>query len=128
MPYQVRGARPGAAFMTIACTRSAIARSESDISAIFASTTSSPSASFSVSFNAARSSVLSFLLICLLSLVRRPLRTLCWWLASVAAFGAGVAIFDDLVYGGPLTTGYSPARSRSPSARSGRTCGSCPRT
>jgi hypothetical protein len=31
---------------------------------------------------------------------------LCWWLASVAIFGAGVAIFDDLVYGGPLTTGY----------------------
>jgi hypothetical protein len=37
-----------------------------------------------------------------------PLRTLCWWLASVAAFGAGVAAFDDLVYGGPLTTGYRP--------------------
>jgi hypothetical protein len=40
--------------------------------------------------------------------VRLPLRTLCWWLASVAVFGAGVAIFDDLVYGGPLTTGYRP--------------------
>src|SRR5881396_2819212 len=40
--------------------------------------------------------------------VSLPLRTLCWWLASVAAFGAGVAIFDDLVYGGPLTTGYQP--------------------
>jgi hypothetical protein len=39
---------------------------------------------------------------------RLPLSTLCWWLASVAAFGAGVAIFDDLVYGGPLTTGYQP--------------------
>ena len=37
-----------------------------------------------------------------------PLRTLCWWLASVVAFGAGVALFDDLVYGGPLTTGYQP--------------------
>jgi hypothetical protein len=37
-----------------------------------------------------------------------PLRTLCWWLASVAAFGAGVSIFDDRVYGGPLTTGYQP--------------------
>jgi hypothetical protein len=37
---------------------------------------------------------------------RLPLRTLCWWLASVAVFGAGVAVFDDLVYGGPLTTGY----------------------
>jgi hypothetical protein len=33
---------------------------------------------------------------------------LCWWLASVVVFGAGVAIFDDLVYGGPLTTGYQP--------------------
>ncbi len=37
-----------------------------------------------------------------------PLRALSWWLASVAAFGAGVAIFDDIVYGGPLTTGYQP--------------------
>jgi hypothetical protein len=26
----------------------------------------------------------------------------------VAVFGAGVAVFDDLVYGGPLTTGYQP--------------------
>jgi hypothetical protein len=39
---------------------------------------------------------------------RLPLRTPCWWLASVAVFGAGVASFDDLVYGGPLTTGYQP--------------------
>jgi hypothetical protein len=39
---------------------------------------------------------------------RLPLRTLCWWLASVAVFGACVAVFDDLVYGGPLTTGYQP--------------------
>jgi len=39
---------------------------------------------------------------------RLPLRTLCWWLASVAVFGGGVAIFDDMVYGGPLTTGYRP--------------------
>jgi hypothetical protein len=37
-----------------------------------------------------------------------PFGTLCWWLASVAVFGAGVATFDDLVYGGPLTTGYQP--------------------
>jgi hypothetical protein len=28
------------------------------------------------------------------------------WLASVAAFSVGLAVFDDLVYGGPLTTGY----------------------
>ena len=33
---------------------------------------------------------------------------LCWWFASVAAFGAGVAVFDDRIYGGPLTTGYQP--------------------
>jgi len=39
---------------------------------------------------------------------RLPLRAVGWWLASVAAFGAGVALFDDLVYGGPLTTGYRP--------------------
>ena len=39
---------------------------------------------------------------------RLPLRTLCWWLASVAVFSAGVAVFDNLVYGGPLTTGYQP--------------------
>jgi hypothetical protein len=37
---------------------------------------------------------------------RLPRRTLCWWLASLAVFGAGVALFDALVYGGPLTTGY----------------------
>ncbi len=34
------------------------------------------------------------------------LAMLCAWLASVAVFGAGVAVFDDLVYGGPLATGY----------------------
>jgi hypothetical protein len=39
---------------------------------------------------------------------RLPSRTLCWWLATAAIFGAGVAIFDELVYGGPLTTGYQP--------------------
>jgi hypothetical protein len=39
---------------------------------------------------------------------RLPLRALWWWLASVAVFGAGLATFDDLVYGGPLTTGYQP--------------------
>jgi hypothetical protein len=43
-----------------------------------------------------------------LGAARLPLRTLCCWLASVAVFGAGVAVFDDLVYGGPLTTGYQP--------------------
>jgi hypothetical protein len=40
--------------------------------------------------------------------VTLPLHTLFLWLASVAIFGVGVALFDDLVYGGPLTTGYQP--------------------
>jgi len=39
---------------------------------------------------------------------RLPLHTLLAWLASVAVFCAGVASFDALVYGGPLTTGYQP--------------------
>ena len=39
---------------------------------------------------------------------RLPLRPLCWWLASVGAFGAAVATFDGFVYGGPLATGYQP--------------------
>ena len=43
-----------------------------------------------------------------LQVARLPFRTLCSWLASVAVFGAGVAVFDDRVYGGPLTTGYPP--------------------
>jgi hypothetical protein len=41
-----------------------------------------------------------------LSAARLPAHTLGWWLGSVAVFGVGVAIFDALVYGGPLTTGY----------------------
>lgn len=40
--------------------------------------------------------------------VRLPSRTLCWWLGSVTVFGAGVALFDALFYGGPLITGYAP--------------------
>jgi hypothetical protein len=43
-----------------------------------------------------------------LQAAKLPLRTLSWWLASVVVFGVGVATFDDLVYGGPLTTGYAP--------------------
>ena len=34
-------------------------------------------------------------------------RALAWWGASVVAFGALVAGFDDLVYGGVLKTGYA---------------------
>lgn len=40
--------------------------------------------------------------------VRLQLRTICAWLGSVAAFGIGLALFDDLVYGGPLKSGYPP--------------------
>jgi hypothetical protein len=39
---------------------------------------------------------------------RVPGAALGWWLGSVAVFGAGVAAFDDLVYGGPGKTGYRP--------------------
>jgi hypothetical protein len=31
-----------------------------------------------------------------------------WWLGLVAVSGAGVVLFDDVVYGGPLTSGYRP--------------------
>jgi hypothetical protein len=37
-----------------------------------------------------------------------PARSLAGWLGSVAVAGAGIAAFNDLVYGGPLTSGYSP--------------------
>jgi len=37
-----------------------------------------------------------------------PAAALSWWLGSVAVAGAAVAVFDDLVYGGPLTSGYRP--------------------
>lgn len=37
-----------------------------------------------------------------------PAAALRWWLGSVAVSVAGVALFDDLVYGGPLTSGYRP--------------------
>jgi len=43
-----------------------------------------------------------------LQAVKLPVRMLGWWLASVVIFGAGVATFDDQIYGGPLTTGYQP--------------------
>lgn len=39
---------------------------------------------------------------------RLGLRTLSAWLLSVAAFCIGLALFDHLVYGGPLKTGYRP--------------------
>jgi hypothetical protein len=48
---------------------------------------------------------------------RLPGSAVAWWLASVALFGAGVAVFNTLVYGGPLQSGYQPGEIRfSPSA------------
>jgi len=40
--------------------------------------------------------------------VRLPGSAVAWWLGSVGVFGAGVAIFDTLIYGGPLRSGYRP--------------------
>jgi hypothetical protein len=37
-----------------------------------------------------------------------PAAALSWWLGSVVVSGAAVALFDDLVYGGPLRSGYRP--------------------
>jgi hypothetical protein len=39
---------------------------------------------------------------------RLPGSAVAWWLASVGVFGAGVAIFNTLIYGGPLRSGYRP--------------------
>ena len=37
-----------------------------------------------------------------------PGTALAWWLGSVAVSGAGIALFDSLVYGGPFRSGYRP--------------------
>jgi hypothetical protein len=39
---------------------------------------------------------------------RVPGRAVAWWLASVGVFGTGVAVFDTVIYGGPLRSGYRP--------------------
>jgi hypothetical protein len=39
---------------------------------------------------------------------RLPGSAVAWWLASVCVFGTGVAIFNTLIYGGPLRSGYRP--------------------
>jgi len=39
---------------------------------------------------------------------RLPGSAVAWWLASVCVFAAGVAIFNTLIYGGPLRSGYRP--------------------
>ena len=46
-----------------------------------------------------------------------PTVALAWWLGSIVVFGAGLAVFNDLVYGGPLKSGYQPGLIQfSPSA------------
>ena len=40
--------------------------------------------------------------------VRLPGSAVAWWLASAGVFGAGVAVFGTLIYGGPLRSGYRP--------------------
>jgi hypothetical protein len=39
---------------------------------------------------------------------RLPGSAVAWWLASVCVFGAGAALFNALIYGGPLQSGYRP--------------------
>ena len=39
---------------------------------------------------------------------RLPGRVVAWWLASACVFGTGAAIFNTLIYGGPLRSGYRP--------------------
>jgi hypothetical protein len=39
---------------------------------------------------------------------RLPGSAVAWWLASVCVFGTGAAIFNTLIYGGPLRSGYRP--------------------
>jgi len=49
--------------------------------------------------------------------VRLPGSAIAWWLASVVVFCAGLAVFDTLIYGGPLQSGYRPGEiTFSPSA------------
>jgi hypothetical protein len=43
---------------------------------------------------------------------RVPTAALAWWLGSAVAAVAGLALFNDLVYGGPLTSGYRPGEIR----------------
>jgi hypothetical protein len=53
--------------------------------------------------------VLAVAVVAVLAAWRRvPRAALAWWLGSVGVYAAGTALFDDLVYSGPLTTGYRP--------------------
>jgi hypothetical protein len=52
--------------------------------------------------------VIAVLVVWRLRAVQLPGGVVCWWLASAAVFGAGAAIFNTLIYGGPLRSGYRP--------------------
>jgi hypothetical protein len=52
--------------------------------------------------------VIAVLVVWRLRAARLPGRAVAWWLGSVCVLGAGVAIFDTLIYGGPLRSGYGP--------------------
>ncbi len=41
-----------------------------------------------------------------------PTAALAWWLGSAVAAVAAIGLFNDLVYGGPLTSGYRPGEIR----------------
>ena len=52
--------------------------------------------------------VIAVLMVWRLRAARLPGRAVAWWLTSVCVFGTGVAIFNTLIYGGPLRSGYRP--------------------
>ena len=61
--------------------------------------------------------VITVLMAWRLGAARLPGRAVAWWLASVCVFGTGAAIFNTLIYGGPLRSGYRPGEiTFSPSA------------
>ena len=55
------------------------------------------------------SAVIAVLEVCRLPAARPQRSAAAWWLASVFVFCAGIAIFDALIYGCPLRSGYRPA-------------------
>jgi hypothetical protein len=52
--------------------------------------------------------VIAVLVVWRLRAGRLPGCAVAWWLASLSVFGTGVAVFDTLIYGGPLRSGYRP--------------------
>ncbi|HEX3922772.1 MAG TPA: hypothetical protein VHY31_10845 [Streptosporangiaceae bacterium] len=52
--------------------------------------------------------VIAVLMAWRLRAARLPGSAVAWWVATTCVFGAGVAIFNTLIYGGPLRSGYRP--------------------